>query len=370
MINDTNFGNIDKEMFLDIINTLDIILKDKDYYNGGNLLKECLKENPATILISTTTRTTGKTSYYCMFTSILHLNYHKQVMFIVRKISDLKSYHLIFNDINDMYDFKLDLKSKCLIKDTLYAIYNGDELFSYVSCLKKDDDLKKYSALFGDVVLMVMEEYQIIRGDFIPHEPERLKNMIRTVGRGKGKMVREIPTVLLGNTITLLNPHLVYFGLSSKYRGKDGIIRNGNVSGEFSLDNAASRLMESHTITQIFDSADNDIGKSFLYASDTFLSRAPKKTRYLFTIYYGNKTFGIRQQLHGTATYCVNNVDPNCKDIMVFDPADMRENTTMIRRYCYSFKFLQTAFDEGKLYYENMEIKQIMLDLLGISLYN
>lgn len=360
------------EAILEAAGEIDKLLDGKPYYNCGKLIRKALcREKPCTIAISTTTRSIGKTSYFVLFNYFLRKQTGCNICYIVRQVNELKNYHMVFADIIEYYHLEVeDLRTKIIVPDTLAAIYDKNGLFSYVACIKKADTLKKYSALFRDTECIVVEEYQLEAGKMVKNEPELLKTMIRSIGRGHGKLVREVFTALLGNTITLLNPYLVYFGIAPKYRGKDEIIIHNRIAAEFSLFNEASKQMAEHSITDIFASSDYDIGKSFLYAADTFVTKIPTKTRYIFTILYGKDAIGIREDLKSTKCYCVPNIDPNCKTVMVFQANEMQENAQMMKRYCYSWKFLEARFNNGKLFFANLKIKQLMFDLLGISVYN
>lgn len=365
--------NMNQEIIKEVVNKIDEILTNPDYYNGKRLLSYAMREKYSMLLISTTTRSVGKTSYFNLYSYFLKKEFNKNAMFIVRNVAEISSYHLVFDDILQYY-FKFnapELKTKILVKDALAVILDGDEPFAYVACIKKADALKKYSSIFRDTELIVLEEYQTLRKqDMIKNEPELLKTFIRTVGRGNGEQVRDILTVLLGNTYTLLNPYLIYFGISKLYNGKDGFVTNGKVTGEFSLNNAASEKAKESAVVDIFDSGDNDIGASFLYSSDAFIKNVPGKTKYIMTIVYGKELIGIRAGIVDTGYYCVKNVDPNCTNIMALTAEDMRENRRMLSRYTFSWKLLRKSFEEGKLYFQNLKIKELMFDIIGMDTYN
>lgn len=364
---------MNQEIIKEVVKSIDEILVNPDYYNGKNLLKYAMRENYSMVLLSTTTRSVGKTSYFNLYSYFLNRDFNKNAMYIVRNVAELASYHLVFEDILQFY-FGFDapeLKTKILVKDALAAIIDDDRIFAYVACLKKADALKKYSSIFRDTEIIILEEYQTLRKhDLIKNEPELLKTFIRTVGRGNGKQVRDILTVLLGNTYTLLNPYLIYFGLSKLYTGKDGFVTNGKVTGEFSLHNAASEKAKESAVVDIFDSGDNDIGASFLYSSDAFIKKVPGKSKYVMTIIYGKELIGVRSGIVDTGYYCVSGIDPNCTNVMALTAQDMRENRRMLSRYTFSWKLLRTSFEEGKLYFQNLKIKELMFDIIGMDAYN
>lgn len=354
----------------EITKELDKMLSGTDYYNAGNLLRMSASAAEYAMYIITSTRSNGKTSYFTMYNCMMFKKFKKNVCYLVRQVNELSNYDMVFSDIIDRYNFGLDLKSKTIITNVLSAVYCEGEVFAYVANLRKIDTLKKYSSLFADTELILIEEYQIEEGRMLRREPELLKSVIRTVGRGHGEMVREVLTVLLGNPVTLLNPYLVYFGIAPRYRGKDGIIKNGKVAAQFSLANKASELAAQSSVTDLFKNTDYDIGKSFLYAGDGFLAKPPGKTKYLFTVTVGQTRIGIREDTRELKCYCTKSADPSCSVNMVLSVDDMEENAVLMKRYTYSWKYLESRFTAGKLFYQTMEIKEIMFDLLGVSRYN
>ena len=362
---------ITSEMIAAITSKISELIADKGYYDGSRLLRKAAGDKPSTILISTTTRSTGKTSYYILFSWFLNRWYGKETAYMVRLVNDLKNYHVIFYDVLEYYEL-LDgeFKSELIVRDTVAGITYNAERFGYVICLKKADALKKFSSVFRDVELVLMEEYQPEeQGGILKNEPDKLKSILRTVGRGNGRMTREVLTVLLGNPVTLLNPYLIKYKIAPQYHAKDGIITVSRVSAEFNLLNAASEEMKEHSLTEIY-CTDYDIGKSFLYASDGFVRKAPGKCSYMFTIVYGKDAIGIRGAKGKLDVYCTPNPDPKCDLIFALNPSDMDETRTLINRRSFTWQYLRDAFNSGHLFFATLKIKEVMFDLLGISVYN
>lgn len=360
---------ITEEMIAEITARIDALIEDKGYYNGKYLLEKAKGENRCTILISTTTRSIGKTSYYILFSYFLHKLYEKQTFYVVRLGNELQSYHLIYDDVLCYYGLMEEMKTTVLVRDALSQLHFGDGIIGYVGCLKKADPLKKFSSVFRNVELILMEEYQIEEGRIIRNEPDKLKSIIRTVGRGNGKIVREVLTVLLGNPVTLMNPYLIYYGIAPLYHGKDGFVRKNRICAEFYLENAASEMMKSHSIAENYH-ADYDLGKSFLYASDGFIRKCEGKTQYVLTIIYGQTGIGVRRGLKNARIYCTPNPDPNASIVMVLNPNDMTETRELLDRRSVTWDLLRRTFNNGNLFFANLKIKEIMFDLLGISVYN
>lgn len=352
-----------------IIEKIDELIGDECYYNGKNLLRMAEGENPYTILISTTVRGIGKTSYYILISHFLYSMYHKLTLYMVRIGSDLNGYHHIFEDIYDYYGFTGEFTSKTIVKDALVCIFLNGEIYGYVAVLKKADTLKKFSSLFRDVEYCLMEEYQVEEGRILRKEPELMKSVLRTVGRGHGKVFREMLVVMLGNPVTLMNPHLIYHGIASRYQGEDGIIKNNRVAAEFLLDTEMKEILAQSSIGVNFNS-DYDIGKSFLYVHEGDLRKAEGKTKYVMTIIYDDFFFGVRFALSSPNIYCVKGVDPNCKNIYVIRASDVGQKKILLSRRRDTWKMFRESFEVGCLSYETLKIKEIMFDLLGIDAYN
>lgn len=362
---------ITTEMIREITAKITELIGDKGYYDGSRLLNKATGEKPSTILLSTTTRSTGKTSYYILFSWFLNRWYGKETAYMVRLVNDLKNYHVMFYDVLEYYDL-LDgeFKSELIVRDTMAGITFNADRFGYVVCLKKADAIKKFSSVFRNVELVLLEEYQPEeQGGILKNEPDKLKSILRTIGRGNGNMTREVLTVLLGNPVTLMNPYLIKYKIAPQYHGKDGIITMSRVSAEFSLLNQASSEMKDHSLTDIYCS-DYDIGKSFLYASDGFVRKTPAKCSYMFTIIYGKEGIGVRGVKGKLDVFCTPNPDPKCNLIFALNPSDMDETRLLITRRGFTWQYLRDAFNTGHLFFSTLKIKEIMFDLLGISVYN
>lgn len=361
----------------EICDTIDKKIKEKsninDYYNGRKLLTTKDKYGKQPVLyISTNNRSAGKTTYFAMFSYYLKKIYGFETVFLCRKVAELKSYHEIFGDAAAFYEWKETFSTSVKVKDTITQIKIDNECLGYVLCLKKDNDIKKYSPIFRDVELVIEDEYQPEDGKFIKDEPKKLQRILRSIGRGGGAQARDIITILLGNPVTLLNPYLIRFNIPKYYNVNRDYIKEKRIVAEFTIQQNAAKQMEKSALNELYNDKESDYvcGKSFLIASQPFIKKCNGKSKYLFSIIYDDTILGVRQSLKDGSVHVGKKFDKSCKMVLSFRAADMEQNRIMIANRDFTWNRIRNAFKFGNLYFEDEESKYIMFDLIGIDIYN
>lgn len=341
---------------------------DHTYYDGSNLLS---KGSPSTVVyIVTTNRTDGKTTYY----GLLSIEYHRitgrKVCYVVRHINELKDYGIMFSDISSLYYSGEPIVTKMLIKDMICTVSMGGKIFCYVVCLKKYVGLKKFSPIFGDTDLMIMEEYQLEDGRFLRDEIGAFRSLYRSIARGGGEQVRDIQCILLGNPVTVLNPYLLQFGIAERYQRGIDYIQTKYAVGEFKINMKAQEKMKADSASHLFGKASNyDCGADFLIDDSRYMEKCSGKSKYLYTIIYDSNAFGVRQYLKGGEIHVGEKPDPTCKDILAFKEYDRAQNIDLLERYDYSWRLIRNAYKHGKIRFGNFAAKHAIFSILGVDMY-
>lgn len=347
--------------------------KEAEFYSASTLLNKKDKKGKQPILfISTNNRSAGKTSYACMFSYYMKKEFGYETVFLSRKVAELKSYHEIFSDVAQTYHWKETFTTKQKVKDTIYEIKIDNETLGYTLCLKKDNDIKKYSPIFSHVELCILDEYQEEDGKFIKNEPTKLQSILRSIGRGGGNQVRDIITILFGNPVTLLNPYLIKFNIDKSYSKEKEYIIEKRLVAEFLIQETAADQMEKSALTELFDDKHSkySCGKTFLIASEPFIEKCDRKSKYLFTIIYDSTLLGVRQSLKDGSIHVGKQIDKSCKIILAFRALDMEQNIQMLANRDFTWNKIRMSFNNGKLKFQDTECKYIMFDLMGIDMYN
>lgn len=357
----------------DIANHVSTIISEKygcdhPYYDGSTLLSRGTENTRAYIV--TTNRTDGKTTYYGLLTIEYHRITGRKVCYIVRHINELKDYGIMFSDISSLYYSGEEIVTKILIKDMICTVSMGGEIFCYVVCLKKYVGLKKFSPIFGDTDIMIMEEYQLEDGRFLRDEIGAFRSLYRTIARGGGEQIRPIICILLGNPVTLLNPYLLQFGIAERYKRDTEYIQTRNTVAEFRINLKAQQKMKEDSSSQLFGKASSyDYGADFLVDDSRYMEKCSGKSRYLYTIIYDNNAYGVRQYLKGGEIHVGDKPDPTCKDVLAFREYDRAQNIDLLERYDYSWKLIRNAYKYGKLRFGNFSAKHAIFSILGVDMY-
>lgn len=341
---------------------------DHTYYDGSQLLNKGTEE---TILyICTINRTAGKTTFYLLFSMEIMRCLNKKTVFLVRKINELKDFGRIFEDVSLLYYDGSPVITKTVVKDTIVSLHFGDKEIGYVICLKKYVDVKRFSPIFADVEVIILDEYQPDDGIFVKKEVDAFQSIYRSVARGRGKQIRNISLLLYGNPVTLMNPYLLEFGISHRYKkGIDYIIDKLWVA-EFKINEAASNMMKEHESSSLFSAKVNyDCGEDFLIDDSLYMEKCSGKTTYIATISYGSKMFGMRLYEKNNIIHIGIKHDPSCKKILAFRENDRQQNYELIEKYDFTWNFIRKSYKEGKLRFDNLDGKRIIFSLIGVDMY-
>lgn len=357
----------------DIANHVSVMVSEKygadnPYYDGSQLMSRGTDKTVAYIV--TTNRTDGKTTYY----GLLAIEYHRitgrKVCYVVRHINELKDFGVMFSDITSLYYGGAQITTKVLIKDMLCTVAIDGEIFCYVACMKKYVGLKKFSPVFGDTDLIIMEEYQLEDGRFLRDEVGAFRSLYRSIARGGGEQVRDIKCILLGNPVTVLNPYLLQFGISEKYeKGKD-YINTPYAVAEFRINFEAQKKMMEDAASMLFGRGSSyDYGKDFLVDDSRYMEKCKGKAVYLFTLIYENNSYGVRKYQKGGEIHVGDRPDPTCKKVLAFREYDRAQNIDLLERYDYSWRIIRNAYKFGLLRFGNFSAKHAIFEILGVDMY-
>lgn len=342
------------------------------YYTATELFAQKMPDGKKPICyISTLNRTAGKTTFLCLLSYYMYLNEGKQTVYLVRNTSEIMSYGSVYADANILYGWNADITTKVIVKDTIAAIYADGQVIAYVISLKKDVMVKKYSPLFRDVELIAEEEYQLEDGRYIKNEVDKMRSIYRSVARGGGEQSREVPIYLIGNPVTIMNPYLIEFGLSTKYSAGQKYTKNNRAVLEVVINRASARALQESAATELFPTGNEyDCGQDFLIKDSVYMEKCRGKTDYLFTLIYGKRMFGVRQYKTTGIVHVSNKHDPSFKKILAFYDGDRYQNIDMLERYDYTWNYIRNAYRAGKLRFDAPEAKEAIFSVIGVDLYS
>ena len=355
-----------------ILNEIDRLLENKPYYNGRNLLskKDINNKNPIMNLL-TSNRSAGKTSFFIMFSVLLQKMLNKKTVYFYRYAYELGESDKIFTDIINQYGFGEKTKSVKIIKDLLYELFIDDVSIGYALRISNVDSLKKFSPLFADVELCIMDEFQTESGNYLKKEVEKMQSILYTISRGGGSQSREVLTVLIGNPVSIMNPYYISLGIHKRITPETHFLRGNRFVAEFAINTNAQKAIAENGLTELFetDYANYSQNGNYLINAETFIEKPNGKSRYLFTIIYDGELYGVREFLNDGIIHVSNKPDTTCNNVLVFKANDHTQNTILLKRASYTWSFIRDAYDYGKLRFSDIKTKNIIFDILSIDIY-
>jgi hypothetical protein len=341
------------------------------YYSSEKLLSmKDLDGLEPSIYMITTNRCAGKTTHFLLKAIELFKTTKRKTALIYRHQYELSSASSIFNSALKIYDdFEHELTTVSHAKGLFYEFLLDGESFAFSLSLSNVDALKKYSPIFTEIDMCIMDEFQKEDGVYLKNEVQRLESLLISIARGGGSQSRPIKMFLLGNNISMLNPYFVKFDINRRFKDGTKFIRGNGWIAEFTHNESASEAIKSNSLFRAFDSeymrtsADN----KKLFKEDEFLEKCTGKTKYLFTIKHDNKYWGVREELGTGKTFINEKHDSTCKNIIVFTSGEHGSNTVMLNRHSFTVKKLKESYELGLLRFSNLNAKNVVYDILAID---
>ena len=325
------------------------------------------------IYILSGNRSAGKTTGVLIEALEMFKNLKKKVALIYRHKYELDSAHLLFSDVIAYYAwYGRELSIKSIAKGAFYEIFLDKKSIGYSLALVKPDTLKKYSPLFRDIEMMIMDEFQTEDGDYLPKEVDKLQSVVTSIARGGGKQSRPIKLFLIGNMVSMMNPYFIEFEIYKRLRADTHYLRGHGWVAEFSFNKTAAEEVKKTGFYRAFKHKDymQYVTESvYLYDAKTFVEPPKGKMKYWYTIKYGSKLYGVRQYYNDGVLYISQRPDKSCSTVITFKPGDHNQNTLMMGHCSYVFKGLSEAFNQGILRFDNIGTKNDIFDVLSINYY-
>lgn len=322
------------------------------------------------IYMVTTNRSAGKTTDLLIRALKQFKEKKRKTILIYRNQYELCGAYSIFKGVLDLYhNLGTSISELSRSKGLFYELLLDDEPFGYAVSLSNVDSIKKYSPLFFDVDLCILDEFQKEDGRYLKNEVKKLESLLITVARGGGEQARPIKCFLLGNNVSQLNPYFIYFGVNQRYKKGTKYIRGHGWIAEFVTNASATNAIKKSGLYRAFNddymkmSAEN----AKLFQEDAFLEKCTGKCKYLFTIKHDGKYWGVRESLTNGKTFINENYDKSCKNVLVFSTGEHGSNTIMLNKNSFIGKKLKESYQLGLLRFSSLNAKNVIYDILALD---
>ena len=259
-----------------------------------------------------------------------------------------------FNDIQSEFpDVELTVKNKCF--------YINGQLAGYALVLSTAK-IKK-SVPSPDVSTIIFDEFIIDKGvyKYLHDEVTCLLELYETISR-----CRDVQIFFLSNAITVTNPYFLYFNLHMPYNStitcKNDILIE-LVANPFFID------MKKHTrfgkLIEGTAYGDYAINNTFLRDNKTFIEKKTGNCAFIFSMMYKGQHLGVWRSYAQGKFWVSADIDNSSREYAL-TKSDHTPNTLLLTslRTSAAFKSFSDAFQNGYLFFETQNIKNICYEIM------
>lgn len=342
-----------------------------EYYDGTKLLslKDAHNKEPE-IYICTSNRTAGKTTYFNRYLVNGFLKRHRRFMLLYRFDTELtESADKFFKDIKGLFFNEYEMTSQPRAKGKFIELYLNDISCGYAVAINAADYVKKFSHLFSDIDVILMDEFMPESNQYAPEEIRKFRSIHTSVARGQGKMVRRVPVILVGNPVTLLNPYYTAMKISSRLTPKTRFLRGNGFVLEQGHNDSAARAQEQSAFNRCFenDAQYDAYLKEGVYLNDNlaFIEKPKGNSKYLATIKYSGQSFAIRQYSSLGVIYCDDRPDSSFPTKISVSAVDHDVNYVLLKQNDMLLAYLKFLFRKGAFRFKDLRCKEAVMCLLS-----
>lgn len=282
------------------------------------------------------------------------LQHGEQFIYLRRYKDEQGEASKFFNDIGEEFpDIEFKVKGK--------EFYINGELAGYAAILSTSK-IKK-SVPYPKVATIIFDEFIIDKGvyKYLHDEVTCFLEFYETIAR-----CRDVTVFFLSNAITITNPYFLYFDLKMPYKSNiacrdDKLIEL--VANPLFIDmKKNTRFGKLIAGTPYGDYA---IENAFLRDTNTFIERKTGNCAFIFSLLYKGQRLGIWRSYSQGKFWVSKDID-NSSHEFALTKTDHTPNTLLLTslRSSAVFRSFCDAFQNGFLYFENQNIKNICYEIM------
>lgn len=308
-------------------------------------------------------RGVGKTYSAKKFVINKFIKYGAQFIYLRRyKTESGKAKKSFFNDVSQEF-----LGHSFAVRGD--SFYIDDKLAGFSISLSVANILK--SVCFDLVQTLIFDEFIIDKGcyHYLSSEVNTFLEFCETVFRLRDN----VRVLFLANAISQTNPYFLYFNMTpNKFKEiqtyNDGLIllhiMQNDEYRQFKKSTKFGRLIANS------DYGDYAIENSFLRDNDNFIAKKHGNCSFSFAFVWLEQTFGVWYNYSVGRVFVSSDYDKYTPYIFTTTLENHRPNTLLLKnakKYNCWNEFLK-QFKYGNVYFENMKIKNITLELIKLIL--
>lgn len=345
-------------------------MKQQKYYDGTKLLSlKDINGNKPEIYMCTTNRTGGKTTYFGRLCVNAFLKKGEKFGLIYRYNYELDNVvEKFYKDIGSLFFHGHEMTAKRRASGIFHELFLDDKSCGYALSLNSADQIKKYSHLFNDIERMIFDEFQSETNHYCSDEVKKLLSIHTSIARGQGEQVRYVPVYMLSNPVSIINPYYIEMGISERLRDDTKFLRGDGFVLEQGYIDSASKAQKKSGFNRAF--ARNSYvaySSECVYLNDNkaFIEKPLTKGRYLATLKYHGKDFGIREYPEEGIIYCDDRPDSSFTTKITVTTDDHEINYVMLKRNDLFLSNLRWYFERGCFRFKDLRCKECVLKALS-----
>ena len=340
------------------------------YYDGTKLLsmKDINGLTPE-IYMCTTNRTGGKTTYFNRLCVNRWRDGKGKFMLIYRfnyELDDVAD--KFYKDIRNLFFPGTHMVSKRRASGIYHELFIDDDSCGYAISLNSADQIKRNSHLFNDVNRMLFDEFQSETNHYCPDETKKLLSVHTSVARGNGEQIRYVPTFMLSNPVSLLNPYYVEMDIATRLTDKVRFLRGDGYVLEQGYVESASLAQKESGFNRAF-SKNSYVAYStesvYLNDSKSFIEKPVGNSRYLVTLKYNGTLYAVREFPELGIIYCDDKPDTSFKGKIAVTTDDHEINYVMLKRNDLFLENMRWFFERGCSRFKDLRCKDAVLKALS-----
>ncbi|MBO7731144.1 MAG: phage DNA encapsidation protein [Methanobrevibacter sp.] len=345
-------------------------MSDIEYYDGTKVLSmKDINGLPPELILVTTNRTGGKTTFFGRYVVKRYLKRGDKFVLIYRynyEIDDVSD--KFFKDLSTLFFNGMEMTYKKRARGMFAELFLDKKSCGYAISLNNADGIKRYSHLFSDVKVGIFDEFQSETNHYCDGEIQKLLSVHTSIARGQGEQVRFVPFILIGNTVSLINPYYVELGIADRLREDTKFLRGDGFVLEQGYVETASRAQKESGMNRAFSS-----NKYVAYSSENvylndnkaFIDKPQGIGRYVCTIKMEGCNFAVREYADLGYLYVDDKPDLSFRLKIVATTDDHDVNYIMLHRNDYLINNFRSYFEKGCFRFKDLRCKQVLLKLIS-----
>lgn len=351
---------------------------DSIFYDGTKLLSmKDLNGKEPELYMCTTNRTGGKTTYFNRLVVNRFLKTGKKFGLLYRYNYELVDVaDSFFKDIRDLFFSNYYMTAKRRCGGVFYELFlstdaDGTDAKScgYALALNNADMIKKRSHFLTDIEAFIFDEFQSESNHYCSDEIKKFLSIHKSVARGQGKQVRHVPVYMLSNQVSIINPYYVELGISTRLDDKTNFLRGNGFVLENGFIETASRAQKESGVSRAFEQNDYIAYSSenvYLNDNMAFIEKPDSaSSRYIATIRYCGKDYGIKEYKDLGILYCDDRADITFPTRISVTTDDHNVNYVMLKNNDMFISNLRFFFEHGCFRFKDLRCKEAILKCIS-----